>query len=125
MDSLYEWFVNEVPDLLPQSPMAKAIRYTIKRWIGLTQFLNKPYLLPDNNLVENAIRPLALGRKNYLFAGSHDGAHRAAIFYTLFGTAKINDIDPYAWLADVLTRIMTHPINRIDELLPVSGYRFS
>jgi len=72
----------------------------------------------SNNAAERAIRPLALGRKNYLFAGSDAGGRRAAIVYTLIETARVNDIDPEAWLADVIARIADHPINRLDELLP-------
>ena len=71
-----------------------------------------------NNAAERAIRPLALGRKNYLFAGSDEGGRRAAIMYTLIETACLNDVDPEAWLADVVARIVDHPINRIDQLLP-------
>ena len=71
-----------------------------------------------NNAAERAIRPLALGRKNYLFAGSDAGGRRAAIMYTLIETAKMNDVDPEAWLADVIARIADHPINRVEELLP-------
>ena len=72
----------------------------------------------SNNAAERAIRPLALGRKNYLFAGSDAGGRRAAIMYTLIETAKLNGLDPEAWLADVIARIADHPINRVDELLP-------
>ena len=71
-----------------------------------------------NNAAERAIRPLALGRKNYLFAGSDEGGRRAAIMYTLIETARLNDVDPEAWLADVIARIADHPINRVDQLLP-------
>ena len=74
----------------------------------------------DNNLIENKIRPLALGRKNYLFAGSHDGAVRAAMMYSFFGTCKAKGINPYDWLVDTLNKIPSHPINRIQDLLP--GY---
>ena len=72
----------------------------------------------DNNLVENAIRPVAVGRKNYLFAGSHNGAQRAAMLYSFLGTCKINDINPFEWLKSILERIPNHPVNRISELLP-------
>lgn len=72
----------------------------------------------DNNLVENAIRPVALGRKNYLFAGSHRAAMRAAGLYSLFGSCKINQINPFDWLSDVIARISDHPINKLDDFLP-------
>jgi transposase len=74
--------------------------------------------IPFNNAAERAIRPLALGRKNYLFAGSDEGGRRAAILYTLIETARLNDVDPEAWLADVIGRIADHPINRVDDLAP-------
>jgi len=74
--------------------------------------------IPFNNAAERAIRPLALGRKNYLFAGSDEGGRRAAVMYTLIESARLNDLDPEAWLADVISRIADHPINRVDELLP-------
>lgn len=72
----------------------------------------------DNNLIENQIRPVALGRKNYLFAGSPNGARRGGMIYSLLSTCKMHGIDPYQWLTDVLKRIPDHPINRIEELLP-------
>ena len=81
-------------------------------------YLEDGELEMDNNLIENAIRPIALGRKNYLFAGSHDAAQRAAIFYSLFACCRQHDVDPYQWLVDVLNRLPDHPVNRIEELLP-------
>lgn len=118
------WMDKEVERALPKSKIGMALRYTLKRWTGLCEFVNNGDLLIDNNLVENQIRPLALGRKNYLFAGSHDGARRAALFYSLFGTAKVNGINPSQWLRDVLIRIKSHPVNRIEELLPTANYKF-
>ena len=98
--------------------MGEALQYTIPRWDNLLAYLYDGYLEIDNNLVENAIRPNALGRKNYLFAGSHEGAQRAAMFYSFFGTCKRNNINPFEWLKDVLERIPTHKANKLDELLP-------
>ena len=72
----------------------------------------------DNNPVENSIRPIAIGRKNYLFAGSHEAAQRSAVLYSLLGTCKLHDVNPFVWLKDVLQRIGTHPINKIAALLP-------
>ena len=101
-----------------KSSLAGAIRYATSRWAALTRFVDDGRLEMTNNAAERAIRPLALGRKNYLFAGSDDGGRRAAIMYTLIETARLNDVDPEAWLADVIARIADHPINRVDQLLP-------
>lgn len=101
-----------------KSTFAAAIRYSTSRWKALTRFVDDGRLEMSNNAAERAIRPLTLGRKNYLFAGSDAGGRRAAVMYTLIETARMNDIDPEAWLTDVIARIADHPINRIDELLP-------
>jgi transposase len=101
-----------------KSALAGAIRYVTSRWKALTRFVDDGRLEMSNNAAERAIRPLALGRKNYLFAGSDEGGRRAALMYTLIETAKMNDVDPEAWLSDIVARIADHPINRIDELLP-------
>jgi transposase len=98
--------------------LSRAIRYATSRWDALTRFAEDGCLEMSNNAAERAIRPIALGRKNYLFAGSDAGGRRAAIMYTLIETAKLNDVDPEAWLTDVIDRIAEHPINRIDELAP-------
>ena len=103
---------------LPKSPWGKAVCYALGRWDKLTLYVGDGRVEIDNNLIENAIRPIALGRKNYLFAGSHDAAQRAAIIYSLLGTCKKHEINPYDWLRDVLSRIPTHPHKRLDELLP-------
>ncbi len=101
-----------------KSSLAGAIRYSTSRWAALTRFVDDGRLEMTNNAAERAIRPLALGRKNYLFAGSDDGGRRAAIMYTLIETARLNGVDPEAWLADVIARIADYPINRVGELLP-------
>lgn len=101
-----------------KSDFAKAIRYATSRWTALTRYVDDGRLKMSNNAAERAMRPLALGRKNDLFAGSDEGGRRAAIMYTLIETARCNNIDPEAWLADVIARIADHPINRVDELLP-------
>ena len=88
------------------------------RWTALTRYRDDGRIEIDNNTAERAIRPLVLGRRNYLFAGSDAGGERAANIYTLIATARLNDIDPYLYLRHVLERIAEHPINRIDELLP-------
>ena len=103
---------------LPKSPWGKAVSYTLARWEKLVRYTEDGRIEIDNNLVEKAIRPIALGRKNYLFAGSHDAAQRAAVIYSLLGTCKKHDVNPWEWLSDVLARIPTHPHKQIDELLP-------
>ena len=98
--------------------MAGAIRYALTRWTALTRFLEDGAVEIDNNAAERALRVVALGRKNYLFAGSNRGGERAAAIYSLLGTAKLNGINPERYLKHVLTHIADHPINRIAELLP-------
>lgn len=118
--------MNELGNLLatmnktavPKSPMGVALEYTIKRWDILLNYLYDGSLEIDNNLVENAIRPNALGRKNYLFAGSHEGAKRAAMFYSFFGTCKKNNVNPYQWLKKVLEVIPDYLANKLADLLP-------
>ena len=109
---------------LPTNPFENAVAYMLKRWNGLIEYTNRGDLLPDNNMIERQIRPLALGRKNFMFAGSHRGAFYAAILYTLLGTCKLNGINPYHWLVDVLQRIDNHDVNKLHELLPLAGYQF-
>jgi transposase len=106
-----------------KSSLAGAIRYATSRWTALTRYVDDGRLEMSNNAAERAIRPLAVGRKSYLFAGSDEGGRRAAIIYTLIETARLNDIDPEAWLADVVARIADHPINRVDDLLPWNWQR--
>lgn len=101
-----------------KTDLAKAICYTTLRWEQLIRYTTDNRLEMSNNAAERSIRPLALGRKNYLFAGSDAGGKRAAAIYTLIETARMNNLDPEAWLADVISRIADHSINRIDELLP-------
>ncbi|MDP2632961.1 MAG: IS66 family transposase [Candidatus Curtissbacteria bacterium] len=103
---------------IPKSPMGIALEYTSKRWDILSNFMYDGSLEIDNNWVENAIRPNALGRKNYLFAGSHEGAKRAAMFYSFFGTCKKNNVNPYQWLKKVLEVIPDYPSNKLTDLLP-------
>ena len=101
-----------------KSELARAIRYALARWTALSRYLADGELEIDNNAAERALRAVALGRKNYLFAGSNAGGESAAAMYSLIGTAKLNGLDPMAYLRDVLTCIADHPINQIDKLLP-------
>src|SRR3984893_177403 len=99
--------------------VAKAIDYMLKRWPAFTRFLEEGRICLTNNAAERALRSVALGRKAWLFCGSDRGGERAAAIYTLIGTAKLNGIDPQAWLADVLRRIADHPASRLHEVLPL------
>lgn len=103
---------------LPKSPWGKAVGYSLNRWNKLCRYVDDGRIEIDNNGVENAIRPIALGRKNYLFAGSHEAAQRAAVIYSLLATCKKHEVNPQHWLRDVLSRIASHPMRRVHELLP-------
>jgi len=118
MDGLAAFLDASLTQISGRSELAKAIRYARSRWTALTRYLDDGTLEISNNAAERAIRPLALGRKNYLFAGSDAGGARAAAAYTLVETAKLNGLDPEAYLRAVIGRIADHPINRIAELLP-------
>src|SRR6202034_519090 len=98
--------------------LAKAIDYILKRWAAFTLFLDDGRVCLSNNAPERALRGVALGRKSWLFVGSDRGGERAAAMYSLIATAKLNDVDPRAWLADVLARIADHPASRLHESLP-------
>ena len=115
---LERWLRQQRAKLSRRSETAKAIDYSLKRWSALTRFLDEGRLCMSNNAAERAVRCVAVGRKNWTFAGSDEGGHRAAAIYTLIETAKLNGIDPQAWLADVLARLPDHPARRISELLP-------
>ena len=104
--------------LLPKSPMGKAIGYALNQWDALMRYTDNPLLDIDNNISERVLRMVVLGRKNFLFAGSETGAQRAAILYSLVASCKLHQLDPFAYFADVLKRVSTHPAGKIDELLP-------
>jgi transposase len=118
LDSLRQWFETTLPKLSRKSETTVAIRYALSRWDALARYIEDGHIEIDNNAAERALRGVALGRKNYLFAGSDAGGERAAAIYSLIGSAKLNGLDPAAYLREVLTRIADHPINRIEELLP-------
>jgi transposase len=118
LDALYRWFKDTLAQVSGKSELAVAIRYAMSRWKALTRFLANGKIEIDNNAAERALRAVALGRKNYLFAGSDAGGERAAAIYSLVGSAKLHGIDPQAYLRHVIGRIAEHPVNRIEELLP-------
>jgi transposase len=115
---LERWMREHRPKLARGNDVAKAMDYMLKRWTAFTRFLDDGRICLSNNAAERALRGIALGRKSWLFAGSDRGGQRAAAMYSLIVTAKMNDVDPQAWLADVLARIAEHPARRLDELLP-------
>ncbi len=113
------WFEAELHRIPPRGALAEAIRYALTRWTALCCFLDDGRIVLDNNTVERAIRSIALGRKNHLFAGSDGGAERWAVVASLLATAKLNGIEPFAYLRDVLERMSNgHPASLLDNLLP-------
>lgn len=121
LNRIEQWLQQNLGQVAPGSGIGKAIRYTLQLWPRLRSYTQDGRFEMDNNLIENSIRPLALGRKNYLFAGSHKAAQHVAIMYSLLATCKLNDIEPWAWLKDTLTKLPDYPANRLHELLP--GYQ--
>ena len=111
IESLHEWFEVSLPKLSRKSDTTAAIRYALTLWPALTRYCDDGSLEIDNNAAERALRVVALGRKNYLFAGSDVGGERAASIYSLIGSAKLNGLDPEAYLREVLTRIADPPVN--------------
>jgi transposase len=116
--ALEAWLCEQRGRISKNSETGKAIDYSLKRWDALTRFLDDGRLCMSNNAAERELRAVAVGRRNWTFAGSDEGGRRAAAIYTLIATAKLNDIDPQAWLADVLARINDHNVQRLDQLLP-------
>ena len=117
-DDLEIWLHAQLPKISGKSPLAKAIRYALSRMSKTRPYLDNGFLELDNNTCERAVKPVALGRKNWIFAGSQRGGKSMAIAFTLIETAKLNGVDPQAWLTDVLSRIADHKITRLDELMP-------
>lgn len=117
-ETLRQWLTRQRGQVPDGSATAKAIDYSLGRWAALIRYLEDGDLPIDNNHIENRIRPVALGRGNWLFAGSLRAGQRAANIMSLIQSAKLNGIDPYRYLKDVLERLPTHPASRVDELLP-------
>lgn len=118
LGKLEKYLIQEHPNVLPQSAIGKAFNYTLNLWPRLKRYVEDGRFRIDNNLIENSIRPVALGRKNYLFAGSHDGARNAAVIYSLLATCKLNDIEPFGWLKNALETIPDYPANQLHRLIP-------
>ena len=118
LDSLKQWLEEMLGKLSRKSDTALAVRYALSRWDALLRYVDDGRIEIDNNAAERALRTVALGRKNYLFAGSDAGGERAAAIYSLIGTAKLNGLDPEFYLRNVLSCIADHPINHLEELLP-------
>jgi transposase len=118
LESLKQWLEETLGKLSRKSDTALAVRYALGRWEALLRYCDDGRLEIDNNAAERALRVVALGRKNFLFAGSDGGGESAAAMYSLIGTAKLNGIEPESYLRNVLSRIAEHPVNQIDQLLP-------
>jgi len=118
LKTLKKWLKDNQIQVMPKSSIAKAINYTLTIFDNLERYTEDGRYEIDNNMIENSIRPLALGRKNYLFAGNHLAAQSYAMMYSFFATCKINNVNPQEWLADVLDRIQDHNIHKLHELLP-------
>jgi transposase len=120
--ALESWLREQRAKVSKNSETGKAIDYSLKRWAALTRFLDDGRLCMSNNAAERELRAIAVGRRNWTFAGSDEGGRRAAAIYTLIATAKLNDVDPQAWLADVLARMPDYPAKRIGDLLPCNWH---
>lgn len=121
MENLEKYLLEKRNHVVPKSSIGMAISYALNFWLRLKVYLNDPCILIDNNLIENTIRPVAIGRKNYLFAGSHEAAQRAAMIYSFLGTCKLNNVEPSEWLNNVLEKIPDYKVQNLKELIP--GYK--
>ena len=109
---------EQLQRLSPKTDLAKAIRYMLTRWPSFTRFLDDGRICLSNNAAERAVRCVAVGRRNWTFAGSNEGGRRAAAIYSLIETCRLNDVDPRAWLAEILAKLPDHPAHRVAELTP-------
>ena len=118
LETFKKWLDKKMDQVLPKSPLYDAVQYSLNHWQALTRYLEDGRIEMDNGKAERCMRPIALGRNNWIALGSHRGGHLAAIYFSLIETCKIYKINSYEYLTDVLTRINDHPANRIAELLP-------
>jgi transposase len=118
LTELNNWMLDELPQVLPKSPLGIALAYTLPRWEGLSAYAMHGQIEIDNNLAENAIRPIAIGRKNYLFAGSHQAAEMTAAMYSFMATCKRNNVNEFEWLQDVFERVQSIKHKDLYQLLP-------
>ncbi|QDU14123.1 Transposase IS66 family protein [Gimesia maris] len=118
LETFCDWLTETARSLLPKSPVAVAMQYLLSRWSGFTRYCTEGILSIDNNLAERTLRPCAIGRKNYLFVGSDRGGQAAAVHYSLMASCKANEVEPFAYLRDVLAQITDHAADRLEELLP-------
>lgn len=121
LEELHDYLLKQKDRVVPKSAIGKAIAYTLHLWHRLIRYTENGKYDIDNNSIENKIRPLALGRKNYLFAGSHESAQRTAMMYSFLGTCALNDVNPREWMEQTINKIATHPANKLFELLPGYG----
>jgi hypothetical protein len=118
LEQLKTWLEAQKVEVLPKSPMGQAISYCLSNWAALTRYTDDGDLVIDNNVAENALRPVAVGRKNWLFAGSNNGGHTGAALMSLVASCKRHGLDPFAYLRDVLTRLPATPVSQLDQFLP-------
>jgi hypothetical protein len=118
LDQFHLWLLGLAPGIPARSELGQAFGYALRQWESLVRYTEDGILMPDNNLIESAIRPVAVGRRSWLFLGGERGGHVAATMYSLIGTCRLNEVEPYAWLCDVLKRLPNHPVTRLAELLP-------
>nr|WP_276522769.1 transposase [Cupriavidus necator] len=116
----HQWLQGNANGLLARQPLAQAFGYALRHWQALVRYTESGILEPDNNRLERAIRPIALGRAGWMFAGSPRGARAAATMYSLLGTCRLNGIEPYGWLKETLERLPAYPISQVHELLPLA-----
>lgn len=118
LEQMEKWLKEQIVVLPPKSAIGMAMAYTLKLWPRLIKYIDDGRFQIDNNLIENSIRPVALGRKNYLFAGSHEAAQQAAVIYSILATCKLHGVEPFAYLTKILSTIPDHPANKLQELIP-------